>query len=111
MSVERIQLADTNSNGKRREGFISPIEEEHYEGGLTVKDLQELFGVEPMTLWYWRRGSKKKSKLPSHSVPKGERHGVRFNLKEILEWAQDNKVWVNKDARCMRSPDQEAAQV
>lgn len=50
---------------------------------LTVKDLQELFGVDRTTIYDWR-----KSGLPYYKLG----GSVRFKEEEVLQWVESQKV-------------------
>lgn len=50
---------------------------------LTVKDLQELFGVDRTTIYDWR-----KSGLPYYKLG----GSVRFKEEEVLQWVENQKV-------------------
>ena len=63
---------------------------------LTVKDLVQIFGVTPMTLYNWKEGfdKKKTSKLPHYTVPHGFKHRVYFKWNLVKQWASENSVEV-----------------
>lgn len=74
---------------------------------LTAKQVEELFGVTPATIFNWR----KKSQLPVYHLhaPGLQKPPVRFDLGEILSWAELNKVKVVKpyeipDQGLLKSP-------
>jgi hypothetical protein len=66
----------------------------HHRTGvlLTQKQVEHLFNVTPTTIFNWR----KKSQLPVYHLhaPGLKKPPARFDLGEILQWAQLNQVKV-----------------
>lgn len=61
-------------------------------GHLITREVCEMFGVKPMTIFLWRRGTPTRTPMPFHSHPKGDRHLVTFKPAEIKKWAKANGV-------------------
>lgn len=61
-------------------------------GALTLKQLVAMFGVGYMTIHNWRKGTVRKTQLPSHSIPRGQRTAVYFKHSEVKAWARKNSV-------------------
>jgi hypothetical protein len=106
--VQLKQVVQENTNGSApvRMGLMGPIEDKFVEDSkefLSVKEMSELFGVEPMTIWYWRKNAKTKNKLPVLQVKKGERHNVRFRLEDVVKWADENQVWYKRDSELIKA--------
>jgi excisionase family DNA binding protein len=58
------------------------------EGYLTVQEVAKHFGVEPTTIYDWR----KTLGLPGYRFSKGKRGGtVKFKLSEVQHWAEQFK--------------------
>lgn len=62
---------------------------------LSIKDVQKMYGVTLMTVNNWRKGSKKKEPLPSHSEPRGitgRKDGVYFLKSVVRAWAKKHNI-------------------
>lgn len=59
---------------------------------LTTKDMQDLFDVSGMCLFNWRKGSKRRSKLPCSFRKRGTQKSVVFKKEVVIQWAAKNNV-------------------
>lgn len=55
---------------------------------LTTKQVCEMLGVTPMTVWQYRRGTPTKSPLPYNL----DGRNVIFDSKQTADWAKQNSV-------------------
>jgi hypothetical protein len=62
---------------------------------LSNTDLTRLFGVSRVTLHHWRKGTARKTALPSHLKPKGQVHVVYYKWVEVKAWAKQNDMEIN----------------
>lgn len=58
---------------------------------LSIKQVQEAFGVAHMTIHNWRLGTASKAPLPVVPFGDGEKPRVSFKLSELKAWAKKHK--------------------
>jgi hypothetical protein len=71
-----------------------------YDNLWTTQDLCRLFGKTPMTIFSWRHAKD----LPTIIIPGGFKRTVRFVPKDVLTWARDNKIEVDRLAASEITP-------
>lgn len=65
---------------------------------LNTSDVMAMFGVGQMTVYNWRKGSARVTKLPFYTETAGsERHRVYFLGKEVRLWAKANNIPIVND--------------
>lgn len=59
---------------------------------MKTLDVQNLFGVTPMTVYNWRTKGDENKRIPHHTTVRGTRNGVVFKRSEVLAWAASNRI-------------------
>lgn len=89
----------TKATKAKSKSAVATTDSKAPAGSLNIKDACTFFGVGHMTIFNWRRGTVRKTRLPFHTVKRGERDEVFFKLSELRKWAKENDVATAQDVK------------